>query len=509
MRFLSLLALSVLGLGVDLQKIQEYDVVYPKLGERGSIFKGLATSVVTAGDISYAFRALGRDFYLDLEESSLFSQGYREIRVGEGEATSSVKSEISHSCYYQGQVRGDPESTVALNTCNGLMGLIMTQGLVLVIEPLRGSQGNSTHPSIASKQLQSENEEFPEIAPHVVYHYQELGEDWFNCGVQKLEHEDYANVVQGTSNRLSKLLSTTRTLRVLIINDNARYQSLGSRVEADTSSIFNFVAQLYRSSSFGVQLSFAGQMTFVRSDPYQHPTVASGVKVMGPDGLLSLFNAYRNRLYASLPRHDIAVLFSKLQFESSILGLSGVGSLCSSNSGVITELKYDLVRNAVIVAHEIGHTLGMQHDGTGNQCPRSGFIMAPASSADTTFSSCSVSYARSFFSSHPSCLAGGTAAIEDACSQSNPDPGLCPKHNSNFEVRKLLTIILSIAGVVVAVLTLVLSSIIVRRWWISRKKVFPKEVELQVPIEDAVLPQPTSTLESDPDSAPSPKPTEG
>jgi hypothetical protein len=59
-------------------------------------------------------------------------------------------------------------------------------------------------------------------------------------------------------------------------------------------------------------------------------------------------------------------------------------------------------------------SLGMQHDSTGNDCPREGFIMSPSrgTEGETQWSSCSRAVASGLASEKP-CLLDGAAAPED------------------------------------------------------------------------------------------------
>jgi hypothetical protein len=130
-----------------------------------------------------------------------------------------------------------------------------------------------------------------------------------------------------------------------------------------------------------------------QAQPILAAPAAGLVETQGTSGLLEIFNQWHSSDKA-LPRRDNTQLFSGLPFSSGVLGLANVGMSCYPQySGSVTSLNEpSALQNAIIAAHETGHTLGMTHDGMGNECPTSGYIMASVAGVGNTFSTCSIRY---------------------------------------------------------------------------------------------------------------------
>ncbi|XP_062584934.1 A disintegrin and metalloproteinase with thrombospondin motifs 6-like [Saccostrea cucullata] len=104
---------------------------------------------------------------------------------------------------------------------------------------------------------------------------------------------------------------------------------------------------------------------------------------------------------SGLPSHDHAMMFSRYDFtssgSSSNAGLAWVGAVCTTRSVSIVEDHFNFII-LTVAAHELGHSLSAEHDGTNNACNGAdAYIMAASSSTpDNTnpwkFSSCSTTY---------------------------------------------------------------------------------------------------------------------
>lgn len=88
--------------------------------------------------------------------------------------------------------------------------------------------------------------------------------------------------------------------------------------------------------------------------------------------------------------------------SSQVVGLAPVAGMCTATSScTINEGKH--FESVFVVAHEIGHNLGMRHDTTENNCDPHLFIMSPTlGSGKTTWSACSRDYLEKFLDSSQS-----------------------------------------------------------------------------------------------------------
>ena len=97
---------------------------------------------------------------------------------------------------------------------------------------------------------------------------------------------------------------------------------------------------------------------------------------------------------SSLPFSGTAQLMSGKNFDDSTVGMAWLGQICSRRFGNgVNQMTFSAAGSAVILAHEMGHNFDLDHDGDGNTCASSGFIMNASinlGNPPTQFSSCSL-----------------------------------------------------------------------------------------------------------------------
>ncbi|XP_037090795.1 uncharacterized protein LOC119111074 [Pollicipes pollicipes] len=83
---------------------------------------------------------------------------------------------------------------------------------------------------------------------------------------------------------------------------------------------------------------------------------------------------------------------NKREVNRQVVGFAPVGGMCTAASSCTVNEGKDF-ESVYIVAHEIGHSLGMHHDGQGNACNEEDHIMSPTlGTGKNTWSTCSRDY---------------------------------------------------------------------------------------------------------------------
>ncbi|CAD7960605.1 unnamed protein product [Amoebophrya sp. A25] len=238
---------------------------------------------------------------------------------------------------------------------------------------------------------------------------------------RKVVKDEFHRVTYATYEERRRSLTaaaTTKYVEALVVNDKTRYALFGgtaanmNTMKDHGISVMNEVNTMYVNEdssngfTYDIRIVLVGMHTYIDADPYE-----AAVEKIGSEtevgSLLDLFNEWgRSSLEAgTLQHHDNRVLLSGRDFDGSTIGLAGVSAMCKvSQSGNINMCKNgasEVTDCAAVVAHELGHNFGMNHDGSGSNsaCPTSGFVMEAVGNGNpnTEFSSCSTNNINTFF----------------------------------------------------------------------------------------------------------------
>ncbi len=209
----------------------------------------------------------------------------------------------------------------------------------------------------------------------------------------------YRNMVaeMKIQSRMQAIAPSARQLEISMIADSTLVARTSDAM-ASMLGIYNIVDGIYAE-----QLG----LLIVPADIRLIPAAGDPFTSTNPATLLGQLETYRLNTPA-IASLGIAHLFTGLDLDGDIGGIARLGGACQATEAVsLTEGWLDNLSSALIMAHEIGHNLGADHDGTGAcvTVPDSdSYLMSPTFNYSQRFSQCSLDSMNAFLAT-ASCLA--------------------------------------------------------------------------------------------------------
>ncbi|XP_017772302.1 PREDICTED: A disintegrin and metalloproteinase with thrombospondin motifs 6-like [Nicrophorus vespilloides] len=384
------------------KKIGNYEVVYLP-----TVVSVREATTLDGEDVEFGqfdFSAFGKPINLKLTKNTNLISPHFKSYIHEDDYIEELKKPVEN-CNF---IHKDENGVGSINICvpKRVQGLLFLNNITLEILPLT----KRLEAILKIREPLIEGEDFEDKIPHLVkratdkvFHYDSFPVKFINSKQR----------IQRASNRPVGGL----TVELGLFFDEAAYKIFAPYMNYDDSKLqdmilayVNAVQALYHHPSLGTSINLLlVRLDIMKKQPSKMPHYD------GERGkLLDSFCDYQNKINPpddNHPEHwDMGLYVSGLDFfayekgrKSGVtMGLATVGGVCLGQYAcVIAEMGTTNVfgkpypsagfTSVYILAHEIGHNLGMHHDGTGNSCPKEGYVMSPSrgTNGETQWSSCS------------------------------------------------------------------------------------------------------------------------
>jgi len=202
-------------------------------------------------------------------------------------------------------------------------------------------------------------------------------------------------------------------IQLHIVVDHALAQSQGAGLDSFVQLVFSEADDIWSKPTAvggaGIDLILAGVTVFDVQDPWATTT--------DPLQLLASLQSYsQNTLPIDGTTRDMIMMITGQDLDGSNLGLAYMSTIGTGNAVGLTQATPGLTEAFVGtgLAHQIGHAMSAEHDGSGNTCVPTGYVMSgfvQINVAATEFTSCSHDYFSAYIGSNPNAL----LALETPC----------------------------------------------------------------------------------------------
>ncbi|KAJ8924447.1 hypothetical protein NQ315_007244 [Exocentrus adspersus] len=346
---------------------------------------------------------LGRNFSLELESSpNLLSVDFLLLETFANGTHPLALHEEDKQCYFR-----SPQAAVSL--CHGVRGIVHSdEENYFVIHPLPERFHNRT----SNPHLLIRKSHTPASSSSCPHQSETKTKD-----TSKAETETDSGTASNALRRRKRETfpdGAPAFVETAVFVDRDLFDHMKSNFPVDTErelirfvlAMINAVQLLYHDPSLGRPVNFVLKRLEILKEE-----AAGLLRPPDIDRFLSNFCNWqrtKNPVGDREPLHwDHALILTGLdlyvrgkhgKISSQVVGLAPVSGMCTASSScTVNEGRH--FESVYVVAHEIGHNLGMRHDGplAENDCDPSGYIMSPTlGSGKITWSTCSKKYLQKF-----------------------------------------------------------------------------------------------------------------
>ncbi|XP_028391206.1 disintegrin and metalloproteinase domain-containing protein 9-like isoform X2 [Dendronephthya gigantea] len=317
-----------------IDSLQQYEFIEPMFSE--PVKDEIDANYITAEEkkvLSFRFQGQIIKLLLTLKRN-LFSPNFFERYVTKDGYE--IVNEVPRNCYYHGHVDGHKDTIVALSTCHGIEGYFTLNDKTFSIHPVETLEGEKLHIAFETDDL--------ELPKYTCDHHRE-----------NVSRDTYERSISVERHRVRRdVLSETKYVELVIINDLSQYQRRGSETSTRAIKMANFADSTYRVQNIRVVL--------VMIETWKHADqIASS---SDNDQFLANFVAYKDKVLDKneTTQSDHAVLVTQKKLQNDRHGWAVIQGICSPSSASLLYDAYDSTNLAgSVIAHELGHSFGFTH----------------------------------------------------------------------------------------------------------------------------------------------------